>query len=265
VGGTAGRTTLAGEGLQHQDGHSHLLAYAPPTLKAYDPAYAFELAVIVKDGLRRMFERQEDLLYYITVMNEFYNMPPMPAGAEEGILKGLYKFSASAIEGAETKAHLMGSGTLVNEALRAAEMLENEYGVAADVWSVTSYKELYNEAMDTERWNMLHFKDDPRRTYLEQRLGTERGVFVAVSDYLKTLPASIARWIPGQLIMLGTDGFGRSDNRAALRDFFEVDARYICLAALHALARDEKIKPAVLEKAIKDLGIDPDKINPLFS
>ena len=265
LGGTAGRTTLAGEGLQHQDGHSHLLAYAPPNVKAYDPAFAYELAVIVKEGLRRMYEKGENLLYYLTVMNEFYKMPSMPKGVEEGILRGLYKFKAADDKKAAFKAHLFGSGTILNEALKAQEILKAKYGVAADVWSVTSYKELYHDAIDTERANLLNADKKPQECYLAKTLSKEKGVFVAASDYLKALPCSIAAWLPGPLVALGTDGFGRSDSRAALRDFFEVDARYITLAALYALAKEKKIKPTVLNTAVKELEINPDKLNPLFA
>jgi pyruvate dehydrogenase E1 component len=264
VGGTSGRTTLAGEGLQHQDGHSHVLAYPLPNLKAYDPAYAFELAVILREGIYRMFEKQESLLYYLTVVNEFYQMPPMPGDVKEGILKGLYKFKASDIKSAENKAHLFGSGAILNEAVKAQKILRDKYNVAADVWSVTSYKELYSDAIDTERWNMLN-PGEKKEPYIRKTLGGENGVFVAASDYLKVLPASIAKWIPGSMIVLGTDGFGRSDSRAALRDFFEVDARYIALAALHGLAEEKKIQTNVVKKAIKELEINPEKLNPMIT
>jgi len=264
LGGTAGRTTLAGEGLQHQDGHSHLLAYALPSLKAYDPAFAYELAVIIREGIRRMYEEKENLIYYLTIMNEFYPMPAMPEGSEEGILKGLYKLKASGRGNSGKKAHLLGSGTLLNEALKAAEMLEEDYGVAADVWSATSYKELYRDAVDSERASLLDPAGDPPRPYVERALAGEKGVFVAVSDYMKALPLSIARWIPGRFKALGTDGFGRSDSRAALRDFFEVDARYIVLAALKALAEDGKMKATEVEKAASALKINSKKNNPMI-
>jgi pyruvate dehydrogenase E1 component len=265
VGGTSGRTTLAGEGLQHQDGNSHVLALPVPTLKAYDPAFAYEIAVIVKDGIDRMFVKQEDVFYYLTVMNEFYKMPPMPEGVEEGILKGMYRFRKSLRDDAAGKAHLFGSGTILNEVIKAQELLEEKYNVAADVWSVTSYKELYKDGTDAERYNWLHPGKPERESYVTQMLKGQEGVFVAASDYLKVLPSMIARWIPGPLTTLGTDGFGRSDNRTALRDFFEVDHRYIALAALSSLAREKKIKPSVVTKAIKDLQIDPERINPLFA
>ncbi len=258
-GGTAGRTTLAGEGLQHQDGHSHVLALPHPTIHAYDPAFAYELAVIVKDGLRRMVGEQETVIYYLTVMNEFYKMPKMPKGVKDGILKGLYRYRASRKKKVKGKAHLLGSGTILNEAIEAAGILEEKYGVAADVWSATSYKELYRDVIETDRWNMFHPGEKERKPYVAEVLSKEKGVFVAASDYMKVLPNVIDRWIPGRLTILGTDGFGRSDSRAALRDFFEVDARHITLAALSGLVRDGKLKPQVIKKAMKDLDIDPDK------
>ncbi len=264
IGGTAGRTTLAGEGLQHQDGHSHLSAYSLPNLKAYDPAFAYEIAVIVRDGIRRMFKEQQNLFYYLTVMNEFYSMPPMPSGVEDGILKGMYRFRASANKRAEFRAHLLGSGTILNEALAAQEILESRYSVAADVWSVTSYKELYRDATDTERRNLLNPDKKPELPYVAQLLESETGVFVAASDYVKALPCSIAKWLPGPLVALGTDGFGRSDSRAALRNFFEIDARYLALAALSAMAQEGKVHKDVPQKAIKDLKIKPDKPNPVY-
>lgn len=265
LGGTAGRTTLAGEGLQHQDGHSHMNAFALPTLRAYDPAYAYEIAVIVKDGLTRMCEKQENVIYYLTLMNEFYKMPPMPKGVEEGIINGLYKFKASGDKKAKPKAHLFGSGTILNEALKAQEMLAADYGVAADVWSATSYKQLYWDAAETERWNLLHPDQKQRQSYLEQVLKPETGVFVAASDYLKAVPATISKWVSRPFVTLGTDGFGRSESRQALRDFFEVDARHITLAALSALVFDGKVKPEVARKAVQDLDIDPERADPRIS
>jgi pyruvate dehydrogenase E1 component len=276
LGGTAGRTTLAGEGLQHQDGHSHVLAHPVPNLLAYDPAFAYELAVIIRDGIYRMFEKQEDIFYYLTVMNEPYRMPSMPDGIKDGILKGMYKLSAhgdgSPLPATGTgrkerrcKAHLMGSGALLNQALEAQRILDDRYGIPADVWSVTSYKELYRNAIETERRNMLHPAGTPEIPYIRTLLSREEGVFVAVSDYVKVLPNSLAKWMPGRLISLGTDGFGRSDSRAALRNFFEVDARHIALAALSALSQEKLIEPAVVSRAMADLDIDPEKPNPLSS
>jgi pyruvate dehydrogenase E1 component len=262
LGGTAGRTTLNGEGLQHQDGHSHLLAYPLPNLMAYDPAFAFEIAVIIRDGIRRMYEEQENIFYYLTLMNENYEMPPMPENAKEGILKGMYRFKASDKKNAKMKAHLFGSGTILNEVLKAKEILEDDYKVSADVWSITSYKELRRNALEVERWNLLHPGEKQKTPYITKLLQNEKGVFIAASDYVKTLPDSISKWVPGNLISLGTDGFGRSDTRAALRDFFEVDAKHIVLAALTAIAREDKTKMNMVEKAIKDLEINSSKKNP---
>jgi pyruvate dehydrogenase E1 component len=267
VGGTAGRTTLAGEGLQHQDGHSHVLALPVPNLIAYDPAFAFEIAVIVQDGIKRMYVDQESVFYYLTVGNEPLPMPEMPAGKDirEGILKGMYLFKKSAKKDAKLRAQLFGSGSIMFEVLKAQQVLEEKYGVAADVWSVTSYKELYREGNDCERWNMLHPGEKPKVPYVTQQLEGSEGVLVAASDYMKVLPESISQWMPRPLVALGTDGFGRSENRQSLRDFFEVDTKHIVLATLTALARDKQIKPDVLKKAIKDLGIDPQKPNPAIS
>ena len=265
VGATSGRTTLAGEGLQHQDGHSHLLAYPVPNLKAYDPAFAYEVAVIIQDGIRRMYEEQQDIFYYLTVMNEPYVQPPMPDGVKEGILKGMYKFKASENKNTKLHAHLFGSGAILNETLKAQKLLGEKYDVAADVWSVTSYKELYRDGHEAERWNMLHPSEIPRVPYITQCLQDAPGVFIAASDFSKALPDSIYRWFPKPLVSLGTDGFGRSDSRRALRDFFEVDARFITLAALAALAREKEIKTDVVQHAIKDLEINPGKANPMIS
>jgi pyruvate dehydrogenase E1 component len=263
IGGTAGRTTLAGEGLQHQDGHSHVLALSVPNLLAYDPAFAYEIAVIIQDGIKRMYVDQESVFYYLTVTNEPLPMPAMPEGREvrEGILKGLYRFKASEKKEAKLRAHLFGSGTIMYEVLKAQQMLEEKYGVAADVWSVTSYKRLYSEANECERWNRLHPSETPRIPYATQCLKDAPGVFVAASDYMKVLPELIAKWIPGRLVSLGTDGFGRSENRASLREFFEVDAKHIVLATLNALAREKQIGCEVVQRAIQELGINPEKPN----
>ena len=265
VGGTSGRTTLAGEGLQHQDGHSHLLAYPVPNLKAYDPAFAYEIAVIIQDGIRRMYVEQEDIFYYITVMNETYLQPPMPEGAREGILKGIYKFRNSENKEAKLHAQLFGSGTILNEVLKAQEVLGEKYGVAADVWSVTSYKELYRDGLEKERWNMLHPSEIKRVPYITECVKDAPGVFVAASDYVMALPDSISQWLPRPLVTLGTDGFGRSASRKALRDFFEVDWRYITLAVLASLTWQKELDPAIVEKAILDMNINPSKVNPLIS
>ena len=267
VGATAGRTTLKGEGLQHQDGHSHVLASTVPNVKAYDPAYGFEIAVIVREGLRRMYEEGEDLIYYLTVGNENYEQPPIPEGAEDGILKGLYRLRPSALKRPAARAQLLGSGSILNEALKAADILRDDYEVAADVWSVTSYNELHRDAVDAERWNMLHPSAKPRSAHIAQALSAVRdpGVIVAASDCVKSQSDKIAKWLPAPLVSLGTDGFGRSETREALRDFFEVDARYIAVAALHGLEREEKIGPGTAAGAIEKLDIDPEKLNPAVS
>jgi len=264
VGGTAGRTTLAGEGLQHQDGHSHVLALPVPNLLAYDPAFAYEIAVIIQDGIKRMYVDQESIFYYLTVGNEPLPMPGMPEGKDvkDGILKGLYRFRSSTKKESKLRAQLFGSGSIMYEVLKAQQILEEKYGVAADVWSVTSYKQLYRDGNDCERWNMLHPGETPRVPYVSQKLKDAPGVLVAASDYMKVLPESIAQWMPRPLVALGTDGFGRSESRVALRDFFEVDAKHIVLATLTALSRDKQIKPDVLQKALKELGINPEKANP---
>ena len=264
IGGISGKTTLAGEGLQHQDGHSHHFYYSIPNLKAYDPAFAYELAVVVRDGIYRMYEKKENIFYYITMMNEFYEMPPMPDGVEDGILKGMYKYKSSGQSNGKPKAHLLAGGAILNEAAKAQQILQSEYGVTTELWSVTSYKELYTDGLETDRWNMLHPAQKPKLSYLQQCFENQDAVFVAASDYLKSLPCSIAKWIPGRMVALGTDGYGRSDSRAALRDYFEVDARFITLAALHALALEGKIKSDVPQKAIEDFDIDPKKINAMF-
>ena len=264
VGGTAGRTTLNGEGLQHEDGNSHLLAYPVPNLEAYDPAFGYEIAVIIREGIRRMYVEQEDVFYYLTVENDIYSMPEMPDGVEEGILKGLYKFKPAAKKRAPLKAHLFGSGAIINSAIKAQSILEEKYQVSADVWSITSYKALHRDALDSERWNRMHPGEKPRLSYIEQCLAKERGVYVMASDYVKALPESIARWFPNPPVSLGTDGFGRSETREALRDHFEVDYRFIALGALSALAREGLIESAVVVQAMKDLDIDPAKPNPIY-
>jgi pyruvate dehydrogenase E1 component len=265
LGGTAGRTTLAGEGLQHQDGNSHVLALPVPNLLAYDPAYAYEISVIIQDGIRRMYKEGENIFYYITVMNEPYAMPTMPAGVEEGILKGMYKFRGAANKKSKLRAQLFGSGAILNEVVAAQEILEQKYGVSADVWSVTSYKCLYTDGIETERWNRLHPSTKPRVPYVKQCLEGSQGVLVAASDYLKTLPNMISKWMPGRLATLGTDGFGRSEGRTSLREFFEVDSRFITLATLHELYTDGQLEKSVLDKAVTELAINPDKPNPVIS
>jgi pyruvate dehydrogenase E1 component len=265
LGATAGRTTLAGEGLQHQDGHSHLLAYPVPNLLAYDPAFGYELAIIIREGMRRMYEAQEDIFYYLTVTNQNYPMPPLPNRVEvkEGILRGMYLFRPAEQPDAALRAQLFGSGAIMNEVLEAQRLLAERFGVAADVWSVTSYKELRRDGLDIERWNMLHPTEAQRVPYVAQCLANAPGVFVAVSDYMKALPDSVARWFPKPLVSLGTDGFGRSDGRRALRHFFEVDARFITLATLRALAQEGQLDTKAVRQAMHDLEIDPNKINPM--
>jgi pyruvate dehydrogenase E1 component len=262
LGATAGRTTLCGEGLQHQDGHSHILASTIPTLLTYDPAFAYEIAVIIRDGMRRMYQEGEEIFYYLTLYNENYPMPAMPEGVEEGILRGLYKYRRGE-ENKKHKAHIFGSGPLLREALRAQEILAQRYEVSADVWSATSYKLLRGEALQAQRWNLLHPGAPQRKSYLESALERERGVFVAVSDYMKIVPDQIAPWVPGGLMTLGTDGFGRSDIRPRLRRYFEVDAETTVIAALHALCQKGAVAPETVEKAIKELHVDPEKAHPL--
>jgi pyruvate dehydrogenase E1 component len=265
LGGTAGRTTLAGEGLQHQDGNSHLLAYPVPNVVAYDPAFAYEIAIIIQDGIRRMYVNQESIFYYLTVMNEQYAMPPMPEGVKDGVLKGLYRFRATSAPDRKARAQLFGSGAILPEVIKAQEILESKYDVGADVWSVTSYGELYRDGHACERWNMLHPGEAPRVPYVAQCLKDAPGVLVAASDYVKALPDSIDRWLPRPLTTLGTDGFGRSENRAGLREFFEVDYRYVIVATLAALARDGVIARSVVQQAIKTHNINPEKANPAVS
>lgn len=264
IGGTAGRTTLAGEGLQHQDGHSHVLAHSIPNVKAYDPAFAYELAVIIRDGIYRMYELQEDCYYYITVMNENYEMPEMPEGVKDGIIKGLYKYKAAESK-SKIKAQLLGSGSILNEVLKAQEILAKDYDVAADVWSVTSYKNLHYDALDVERWNRLNPEKEQKKSYVQEVTENEEGTFVSASDYSQILADSISKWLPGKLTTLGTLGFGRSESREALRDFFEVDAKHIVYTTLYALVQDGKIKKEVLKKAMKDLKIDSNKLDPINS
>jgi len=261
LGGTSGRTTLAGEGLQHQDGNSLVYSLCYPNCLSYDPAYAYELAVIIQDGIKRMYHDQESIFYYLTVMNEQYEMPEMPKGAREGILKGMYRFRESPDRKSKLRAQLFGSGAILNEVVKAQDILE-KYGVAADVWSVTSYTELYRDGHACERWNMLHPTEPQKVPYVTQCLKDAPGVLVAASDYCKVLPDSIDQWAPRKIRSLGTDGFGRSEDRAALREFFEVDARFVAIATLAELLKEGQIDAKVVAKAIKDLGVNPDKPNP---
>jgi pyruvate dehydrogenase E1 component len=264
LGATAGRTTLNGEGLQHEDGHSHVLALPVPNMPAYDPAFAYELAVILEDGLRRMYKEGEDIFYYITLMNENYPQPPMPEPREqtrEGILKGLYLFKRSGLSKAKARVQLLGSGTILNEVIKAAEVLEG-YGVAADVWSVTSYKALYYDAIETARRNRLNPSSKPEKPYAARMLDPTEGPIVAASDYLKALPDLISGYLERPIRSLGTDGFGRSDTREALRDFFEVDAKHISAIALSALMDEGKLSAKAVSEAFKKLGIDPTRQAP---
>jgi pyruvate dehydrogenase E1 component len=263
MGATAGRTTLAGEGLQHQDGHSLLLSTMVPNCRSYDPTYAYELAVIIQDGLRRMYVDGESIFYYVTVMNENYAMPAMPKGVEQGILKGLYPLTTGGR--GKVRATLMGAGTILREVQAAAGILEKDYGVPADVFSAPSFSELRRDALDCERWNLLNPDQPPRVPYVAQCLGDRQGPFIAATDYVRNVPEQVRQWVPGEFVVLGTDGYGRSDARAELRHHFEVDRRFIVLAALKALADDQKLDRATLTKAIADLGIDPSKPNPLNS
>jgi pyruvate dehydrogenase E1 component len=262
LGATAGRTTLNGEGLQHEDGHSHLLASTIPNLLTYDPAFAYEIAVIIQDGLRRMYQEGEELFYYLTLYNENYSMPPMPEGVEDGILKGLYRFKAGPAK-KKHRAQLLGSGPILRLVLAAQEILADRYNVSADVWSVTSYKQLRTDALRVRRWNMLHPTSAPRRSYVESAFDGQPGPFVAVSDYMKIVPDQIAPWVPGGLMTLGTDGFGRSDTRENLRRFFEVDTESTVVATLYALAEKGEVERQVVAQAIQDLGIDPEKSFPV--
>ncbi|NBC48601.1 MAG: pyruvate dehydrogenase (acetyl-transferring), homodimeric type [Gammaproteobacteria bacterium] len=263
LGGTAGRTTLAGEGLQHQDGHSHLAASTVPNCISYDPAFAYELAVIVQDGMRRMYADKENVFYYITVMNENYPQPALPEGAEEGIRRGIYKLADAGDGGGRARVQLLGSGTILREVQAAAALLERDFGVAADVWSVTSFTELRRDGIDAERWNLLHPDASPRLPYVGAQLMETEGPVVAASDYMRTYADQIRPYVPRRYAVLGTDGFGRSDMRSQLRKFFEVNRWYIALAALKALADEGAIPAARVREAIERYRIDPDKPNPV--
>ncbi|HMV11817.1 MAG TPA: pyruvate dehydrogenase (acetyl-transferring), homodimeric type [Nitrosomonas sp.] len=265
IGGTAGRTTLNGEGLQHEDGHSHLTASTIPNCVSYDPTFAYELAVIVQDGLRRMYQEQEDIFYYITVMNENYAHPDLPKGAEQDILKGMYLLQDRSHQHKEKKIplQLLGSGTILREVMAAAEILQNDYGVAADVWSVTSFNQLRREALSVSRWNMLHPTKNAKTSHIENCLKNRNGPVVAATDYMKLYADQIRAFIPGRYSVLGTDGFGRSDTREKLRHFFEVDRYYITVAALKVLSEEGKIPAKLVSQAIKTLGIDPEKPEPI--
>jgi len=263
LGGTAGRTTLAGEGLQHDDGHSHLLAATIPNCISYDPTFAYELAVIVQDGLRRMYEKQENVFYYLTVMNENYEQPAMPQGVEDGILKGMYLLRSGGKK--KKKVQLMGSGTILREVIAAADLLEADWGVDADIWSATSFTELRREALDVDRWNRLHPLEDQKTCYVEQCLKGRRGPVIAASDYMKAFADQIRKWVPARYEVLGTDGFGRSDTRANLRRHFEVDRYHVTVAALKALADEEQMPAGKVAEAIEKYGIDVNRTNPMYA
>jgi len=263
LGGTAGRTTLNGEGLQHEDGHSHVTASTIPNCVSYDPTFAYELAVIIQDGLRRMVQEQEDVYYYITVMNENYSHPEMPKDAVQGILKGMYLFSESSKRSKKPRVQLLGSGTILHEVIAAADLLKKEFNVDADIWSVTSFNELRREALSIARWNMLHPEETPRLSYVEQCLNDRTGPVIAATDYMKIYADQIREFVPGRYCVLGTDGFGRSDTREKLRQFFEVDRYYIAIAALKSLAEVGEIPVKQVAQGIKKFNIDPDRPDPV--
>ena len=263
LGGTAGRTTLNGEGLQHEDGHSHLMSAMIPNCVSYDPTFAYELAVIIHDGMRRMYIEQEDVFYYLTLMNENYAHPAMPEGAEAGIIKGMYLFKQGAKSKKEARVQLMGSGTILREVIAAADLLEKDFGVSSDIWSVTSFTELRRDGIDCERWNMLHPEDKPRISYIEQCMAGHAGPVIAATDYMRSFADQIRNFLPGHYKVLGTDGFGRSDTRKHLREFFEVDRFYVAVAALKALADEGAIKASEVSRAIALYKINPDKPNPV--
>ena len=261
IGGTAGKTTLAGEGLQHQEGHSPLIASTVPNLKAYDPAFSYEIAVIIHEGLKRMYIDNDDIFYYLTIENENYVHPEMPEGAEEGIIKGMYKFKKSEKKGGKC-VQLLASGAIVNEAVEASKLLKEDWNINSDIWCVTSYSELHKEAEDIERWNNLHPESNERKSYLTNCLDKKTPV-IAVSDYVKLVAEQISAYVKSPFIALGTDGFGRSDTRKNLRDFFEINRYYITITAIKSLVKEGEMKKEVLSKAIEKYNINPDKINPL--
>jgi len=258
LGGTAGRTTLNGEGLQHEDGHSHLLFSVVPNCRAYDPSFGYELAVIIQDGLRRMLQDQEDCFYYITLMNENYPHPAMPEGAEAGILHGMYLLSQASERSEKPRVQLLGSGTILREVMAAAQLLESDFGILSDVWSVPSFTELRRDGIEAERWNMLHPTETPRRAYVTEQLDGRRGPIIASTDYLRAFPDQIRQWVPRAYRTLGTDGYGRSDSRAALRRFFEIDRHYVVIAALRELATAGEIELSEVARAIEAYDIDPE-------
>ncbi len=262
IGATAGRTTLNGEGLQHQDGHSHILANTVPNCKSYDAAYSYELIVVIQDGVRRMYKDKENCFYYLTTMNENYSQPVMPEGAEEGIIRGIYSFSRGT--DTELKVQLMGSGAILNEVREAAAILRESFSIESDIWSLTSVNELTRDGQETDRWNLLHPENKPKKAYITKQMEGSVGPVVIATDYMKSHAEQLRKYIQSPLYVLGTDGFGRSDSRAALRNFFEVDRYFVVLAALTMLADERKIQTSTLAKAMKKFGMDPEKPNPLY-
>ena len=263
LGGTSGRTTLNGEGLQHEDGHSHVLASTIPNCVSYDPTFAYEVAVIIQDGLKRMYSDQEDVYYYITLMNENYTHPPMPEGVEKGILKGMYLYSEGKAKKGQPKVQLLGSGAILREIIAGAELLEKDFGITADIWSATSFNLLRRDGLDAQRWNLLHPEAEPRVPYVEQCLKDRPGPVIAATDYMKVFADQIRAFLPThEFIALGTDGFGRSDTRKALRHFFEVDRHYVAVAAMKALADEEALPRSKVSEAIRKYGLDPEKPDP---
>ncbi len=264
LGATAGRTTLNGEGLQHQDGHSTLLCSTIPNCVSYDPTYSFEMAVIIHDGMRRMMKEQENVFFYVTTMNENYTHPEMPEGAEEGILKGMYLLEENETDSSKSKVQLLGSGTILREVIAAAEILAKDYQIESNIWSVTSFNELRRDGMDVERWNRLHPEQKPRQSYVSKCLKDRKGPVIATTDHMKIVSDQIRAFVPGDYTVLGTDGFGRSDSRENLRDFFEVDSKNVVVATLKALADCGEIETSVVSKAIKKYALDADKTNPVY-
>jgi len=264
VGGTSGRTTLNGEGLQHEDGHSHIIANTIPSCVSYDPTYGYEVAVIVQDGMNRMYgEKQEDIYYYLTTLNENYKQPAMPQGVEEGILKGIYKFKTIEAKN-DYKVKLLGSGTILEQVRLASEILANDYGISSEIYSATSYNELTREAQAIERENLLNINAEDKISYVDQVLGSDdENIIISATDYMKSYSEQIAPFVKGSFKALGTDGFGRSDSRANLRSFFEVDTDFIVFTTLAQLAKNGKIEKSVVAEAMKKHNIDPTRINPL--
>ncbi|MEM7456362.1 MAG: pyruvate dehydrogenase (acetyl-transferring), homodimeric type, partial [Planctomycetota bacterium] len=265
LGGTAGRTTLNGEGLQHQDGHSLLNAIAFPTVRAYDPAFHYETAYIIMDGLKKMYQGGETAIYYIMVGNENYEMPEMPEGCGEGIVNGIYKFNSLEAGKSKHRVQLFGSGAIMNCVRDAQKILAEKYNISSDLWSVTSYTQLRRDAQECHRWNMLHPTETPKVSYIEQVLAGSEGPFIAASDYVRAVSEQVSPYLPGEMMVLGTDGMGRSETRPTLRRHFEVDAECITIATLYQLSKEGKVDKKDVAKAIKDLGVNPDKISPLYA